>query len=74
MQSEHRVVLTKNHVLLVNDTPVEEVVDELGQGGILTGEMSEFIRKQPERDVHVHCLRHSPGEVLKLSTRSVMHC
>jgi len=45
MQSKHRVVPTKNYVLLVNETPVE-VVDELGQGRILTGEMTEFIRSQ----------------------------
>lgn len=31
MQSEHRVVLTKIYVLLVNETPVEEAVDELGR-------------------------------------------
>ena len=31
MQSEYRVVLTKIYVLLVNETPVEEVVDELGR-------------------------------------------
>ena len=31
MQSEYRVILTKIYVLLVNETPVEEVVDELGR-------------------------------------------
>ena len=31
MQSEYRVVLIKIYVLLVNETPVEEVVDELGR-------------------------------------------
>lgn len=49
MLFEHRVSLTKNYVLLVNETSVKEVVDELVQGGILTGEMSEFFRSQPTR-------------------------
>jgi hypothetical protein len=32
MQSEHKLALTKNYVLLVNETPVDDILDELKTG------------------------------------------
>ena len=49
MQQEHKKRLTKNYVLLVNETPVTRVVDELVQRGILNEEMREMIHHQPTR-------------------------
>ena len=43
MQHEHRQALTNNYVLLVNETPVGEVLDELVQNKIIDDEMREFI-------------------------------
>jgi hypothetical protein len=47
MQREHLLALTKIYVLLVNETPVGEVLDELVQNKILDHEMGEFIRHHP---------------------------
>jgi len=47
MQPEYRQALTKNYVLLVNETPVNEVLDELVLKKILNHEMKEFIRHHP---------------------------
>jgi len=49
MQREHHQALTKNYVLLVNETPVGEVLDELVQNKILDHEMREFICHHPTR-------------------------
>ena len=38
MQREHRVTLTKNDVLLVNETPVDDILDELRQQQIVNQE------------------------------------
>ena len=47
MQREHHQALTMNYVLLVNETPVNEVLDELVQNKILDHEMREFICHHP---------------------------
>jgi hypothetical protein len=49
MQREHHQALTKNYVLLVNEPPVGEVLDELVQNKILDHEMREFICHHPTR-------------------------
>jgi hypothetical protein len=49
MQREHHQALTMNYVLLVNETPVGEVQDELVQNKILDHKMREFIRHHPTR-------------------------
>ena len=38
MQREHRLTLTKNYVLLVNETLVDEILDELRQQQIVNEE------------------------------------
>jgi uncharacterized protein YlbG (UPF0298 family) len=35
MQQEHRLALAKNYVLLVNETPVDDILDELRQQQIV---------------------------------------
>ena len=45
MQREHRHALTKNDVLLVNETPVADILDELRQQQIVTEEQREFIAR-----------------------------
>ena len=47
MQREHNVALTKNYVLLVNETPVDDILDELRQQQIVDEEQREFIARQP---------------------------
>ena len=47
MQSEHKLALTKNYVLLVNETPVDDILDELRQQQIVNEEQREFIARQP---------------------------
>ena len=49
MQREHHQALTKNYVLLVNETPVGKVLDELVQNKILADEMRELICDHPTR-------------------------
>ena len=56
MQHEHRQALTNNYVLLVNETPVGEVLDELVQSKILDHEMREFIRHHPTRKGRIRAL------------------
>ena len=53
MQHEHRQALTNNYVLLVNETPVGEVLDELVQNKILDHEMSLFAIILPGRGIPV---------------------
>ena len=43
MQREHHQALTKNYVLLVNETPVGEILDELVQNKILDHEMRVYL-------------------------------
>ena len=43
MQSEHRLSLTKNYVLMVNETPVDDILDKLRQQQIVNEEQREFI-------------------------------
>jgi caspase 2 len=45
MQREHRPALTKNYVLLVNETSVDEILDELRQQQIVNEEQTEFIAR-----------------------------
>ena len=45
MQREHNVALTKNYVLLVNETPVDDILDELRQQQIVDEELREFIAR-----------------------------
>ena len=47
MQQEHRLALTKNYELLVNETPVDDILDELHQKQIVDEEQREFIARQP---------------------------
>jgi hypothetical protein len=47
MQSEHKLALTKNYVLLVNESPVDDILDELRQQQIVNEEQREFIARQP---------------------------
>ena len=47
MQKEHRLALTKNYVLLVNETPVDVIMDEIRQQQIVDEEQREFIARQP---------------------------
>jgi hypothetical protein len=47
MQQEHRLALTKNYVLLVNENPVDDILDELHQQQIVDEEQREFIARQP---------------------------
>jgi hypothetical protein len=47
MQQEHRLALTKNYVLLVNETPVDVIMDEIRQQQIVDEEQREFIARQP---------------------------
>ena len=47
MQQEHRLALAKNYVLLVNETPVDDILDELRQQQIVDEEQREFIVRQP---------------------------
>jgi hypothetical protein len=47
MQQEHRLALTKNYVLLVNETPVDVIMDEIRQQQIVDEEQLEFIARQP---------------------------
>ena len=49
MKREHHQALTKNCVLLVNETPVDKVLDELVQNKILDDEVREFICHHPTR-------------------------
>jgi hypothetical protein len=46
MQSEHRLALTKNYVLLVNETPVDDILDKLRQQQIVNEEQREFFARQ----------------------------
>ena len=45
MQREHRLALTKTYVLLVNETPVDEILDEFRQQQIVNEEQREFIAR-----------------------------
>jgi hypothetical protein len=45
MQREHRLALTKKYVLLVNETPVDDILDELRQQQIVNEEQREFIAR-----------------------------
>jgi hypothetical protein len=56
MQREHHQALTKNYVLLVNETPVGKVLDELVQNKILDDEMREFICHHPTRNGRIRAL------------------
>ena len=56
MQREHRLALTKNYVLLVNETPVDEVLDELVQQQIINEEHREFISHQATRKARTRTL------------------
>jgi hypothetical protein len=47
MQQEHRLALTKNYVLLVNENPVDDILDELRQQQIVDEEQRECIARQP---------------------------
>jgi hypothetical protein len=47
MQSEHKLALTKNYVLLVNESPVDDILDELRKQQIVSEEQREFITRQP---------------------------
>ena len=47
MQQEHRLALTKNYVLLVNETPVDVIMDEIRQQQIVDEEQRECIARQP---------------------------
>ena len=38
MQSEYKLALTKNFALLVNETPVDDILDELRQQQIVNEE------------------------------------
>ena len=38
MQREHRLALAKNYVLLVSETPVDDILDEPRQQQIVNGE------------------------------------
>ena len=46
MQSEHKLALAKHYVLLVNKTPVDDILDELRQQQIVNEEQREFIARQ----------------------------
>ena len=46
MQSEHKLALAKNYVLLVNETPVDDILDELREQQIVNEEQREFIARQ----------------------------
>ena len=45
MQREHRLALTKNYVLLVSGTPVDDILDDLRQQQIVNEEQREFIAR-----------------------------
>ena len=49
MQQEHRLALTSNYVLLVNETPVDDILDELVQQNIIDPDHKEFIMHHPTR-------------------------
>jgi hypothetical protein len=49
MQREHHQALTRNYVLLMNETPVGEDLEELVQNKIRSHEMREYIRHHPTR-------------------------
>ena len=58
MQREHNVALTKNYVLLVNETPVDDILDELRQQQIVDEEQRECIARQPgkgPKGFHTFC-------------------
>jgi hypothetical protein len=75
MKREYRQALTNNYVLLVNETPVNEVLDELVQNKILDHEMREFIRHHPtRRDVRVSCWKYYWEEVQKFSMLFTVLC
>ena len=56
MQREHRLALTKNYVLLVNETPVDDILDDLHQQQILNEEQREFIARQPTQQGRTRAL------------------
>jgi hypothetical protein len=45
MQREHRLALAKNYALLVSETPVDDILDELRQQQIVNEEQREFIAR-----------------------------
>jgi hypothetical protein len=45
MQREHRLALTKNYALLVNETPADDILDEFHQHQIVNEEQREFIAR-----------------------------
>jgi hypothetical protein len=47
MQQEHKLTLTKHYVLLVNETSVYNILDELRQQQIVDEDQREFIARQP---------------------------
>ena len=56
MQQEHRLALAKNYVLLVNETPVDDILDELRQQQIVDEEQREFIARQPTQEGRTRAL------------------
>ena len=56
MQQEHRLALTKNYVLLVNETPVDEIMDHLVQEQIVNEEQREFIAHHATRKARTRAL------------------
>ena len=47
---DHQLTLAKNHVLLVKETPVDEVLKRLVQQQIVTWEQWEFISRLDTRE------------------------
>ena len=45
IQREHRLALIKKYVLLVNETPVDDILNELRQQQIVNEEQREFIAR-----------------------------
>jgi len=77
MQSEHNVALTKNYVLLVNETPVDDILDELRQQQILNEEQREFIARQSTHKGRTTALLErlpGRGPDRRRFTLSVMRC
>ena len=45
MQRERRLALTKKNALLMDETPVDDILDELRQQQIVNEEQQEFIAR-----------------------------
>jgi hypothetical protein len=75
MQQEHRLALTKNYVLLGNEIPVDDILDELRQQQIIDEEQREFLARQPTQKGRTRALLElCPEKDLKRFTPSVMLC